>query len=146
MRQSITRRRPKRSSWGTTKLVRTSLEFIGDHGFPRLQEAKVVPSRCGEPMPLKWLNIGSLTKQRSNCLGALWRARNGNRAMSRAQAHRLLGSGSPSLARGGPPVISPSRGRRFTREHFAQPVERSVACARVGTKRSAAGLFLLVGD
>src|ERR1700730_1967585 len=31
------------------------------------------------------------------------------------------------------------------REHFAQLVEGSVACARVGTKVSAAGLFLLVG-
>jgi len=84
-------------------------------------------------------------EQRSNGLGALWRARHGHRSMSLAPVPRPLGSGSPLLARGGPPVISSSRGRRFTREHFAQPVEGSVACARVGTKRSAAGLFLLVG-
>src|SRR5882762_8943428 len=88
---------------------------------------------------------GNLIKQRSNCLGALWRARHGDRSMSLAPVPRFLGSGFSSLARGGPPVISPSRGRRFTREHFAQLVEGSVACARVGRKRSAAGLFLLVG-
>jgi len=82
-------------------------------------------------------------EQRSNGLGALWRARHGHRAMSRAPVHRLLGSGSPSLARGGPPVISPSRGRRFTREHFAQLVEGSVACP--GWDQKVGGEAVLVG-
>src|SRR5882672_1473658 len=76
----------------------------------------------------------------STLAGAPWSSRHVSCAGTQTSRLRI-----PLLARGGPPVISPSRGRRFTREHSAQPVEGSVACDRVGTKRWAAELFLLVG-
>src|ERR1700730_14980182 len=81
---------------------------------------------------------GSLTKQRSDCLRALWRARHGHRSMSLAPVPRFLGSGRTA-------------GHLVAPRAEAQSFAFCSACRRLRRVRScwdqkvAAGLFLLVG-